>query len=113
MISVRINISECVCAWCVQAGIAIKPGTPVEAVFPYADKADMVLVMTVEPGFGGQKFQSDMMPKVQTLRKRWPDKDIEVRARGGGCGYVACLCAHGCVCVRACVHLCVCACVGV
>jgi ribulose-phosphate 3-epimerase len=32
----------------------------------------------VEPGFGGQKFQGDMMPKVQALRKRWPDKDIEV-----------------------------------
>ena len=62
----------------VRVGLSIKPKTPVEAVKPYLDKVDMVLVMTVEPGFGGQKFMADMMPKVQQLREWAPDLDIEV-----------------------------------
>ena len=62
----------------VRVGLSIKPNTPVEAVKPYLDKVDMVLVMTVEPGFGGQKFMADMMPKVQQLRQWAPDLDIEV-----------------------------------
>ncbi len=48
--------------------IAIKPGTPVEAVLPFLDKLYMVLVMTVEPGFGGQSFMEPMMEKVRTLK---------------------------------------------
>ncbi len=47
-----------------KCGLAVKPGTPVESVFPYIDKLDQVLIMTVEPGFGGQKFMKDMMLKV-------------------------------------------------
>ena len=48
-----------------KVGLAIKPKTPVDAVLSFANFVDTVLVMTVEPGFGGQKFMQDMMPKVQ------------------------------------------------
>ena len=47
-----------------KVGLAIKPKTQVESLFPYLELLDQVLVMTVEPGFGGQKFMLDMMPKV-------------------------------------------------
>ena len=48
-----------------KVGIALKPGTAADAVLPFLPSLDMVLVMTVEPGFGGQKFMQDMMPKVR------------------------------------------------
>ncbi len=53
----------------VKPAISIKPGTPAEAVLPYIEKVAMILVMTVEPGFGGQSFREDMMPKLKALRK--------------------------------------------
>ncbi len=53
----------------VKTALTLKPNTPAESVFPYLDQLDMVLVMTVEPGFGGQKFMADMMPKVTAIRK--------------------------------------------
>lgn len=58
--------------------MAIKPGTPVEEVYPYLDKLFMVLVMTVEPGFGGQKFMEDMLPKVRALKEKRPDVLVQV-----------------------------------
>ncbi len=61
-----------------RTGIALKPRTPAETVLPYLDLADMILVMTVEPGYGGQGFMTDMLPKISELRSRAPDKDIEV-----------------------------------
>ena len=61
-----------------KCGVAIKPGTPASAVAPYAHDVDTVLVMTVEPGFGGQSFMTGMMPKVAELRKQFPDLDIQV-----------------------------------
>ncbi len=66
----------------VRPGIVVKPKTPAEAIAPYLDKVDLVLVMTVEPGFGGQKFMADMMPKVKKLRQMLdevnPDCHLEV-----------------------------------
>ncbi len=52
----------------VKAAISIKPCTPAEEIFPLLEKCDMVLVMTVEPGYGGQMFMSDMLPKVRKIR---------------------------------------------
>ena len=66
----------------VKPGIVVKPNTPAEALEPYLDKVDMILVMTVEPGFGGQKFMADMMPKLKKLRQMLdevnPDCILEV-----------------------------------
>lgn len=66
-----------------KVGLALKPGTNLDAVQEYIDMADLVLVMTVEPGFGGQKFMADQMTKVKSLRKRYPNLNIEV---DGGVG---------------------------
>ncbi len=54
----------------VKAGLSIKPGTPVEALEPYLGECDMILIMTVEPGFGGQSFMGDMMPKLVWLKEK-------------------------------------------
>lgn len=61
-----------------KAALAVKPNTPIDAVFPYLDKLSMVLVMTVEPGFGGQSFMESTMPKIKELRAKCPELDIQV-----------------------------------
>ena len=65
-----------------KAALTLKPATPAEAAFPYLEQLDMVLVMTVEPGFGGQQFMADMLPKISALReecrRRGLDTAIEV-----------------------------------
>jgi len=53
-----------------KAGVALNPGTPVETVFPVLHMVDLVLVMSVNPGFSGQKFLPEVLPKVRTLRQR-------------------------------------------
>ena len=65
-----------------KAGVVVKPYTRAEAVLPYLEEVELILVMTVEPGFGGQSFMEDMMPKVSTIRKwieeRNPGCELEV-----------------------------------
>ena len=69
----------------VKPGLVIKPNTPASAVFPYLDKIDLVLVMTVEPGFGGQSFMADMLPKVKEIKDECNLRGIEmlIEADGG------------------------------
>ena len=68
-----------------KAGVVVKPKTPASAVLPFISECDIILVMTVEPGFGGQKFMADMMPKVSAIR-RWIDEKnpgCELEVDGG------------------------------
>jgi len=60
------------------AGLSLKPGTPAEAAFPWLDQLQMVLVMTVEPGFGGQAFMADTLPKVSALREEITRRGLDV-----------------------------------
>lgn len=66
-----------------KVGIGLKPATEVEVILPYLENIDMVLIMTVEPGFGGQSFMNDMLHKVQFLRQNYKYLDVEV---DGGVG---------------------------
>lgn len=65
-----------------RCGVTLKPGTPAEALTPYLELVDLVLIMTVEPGFGGQRFMADMMEKVSAVRAMLdavnPACDVEV-----------------------------------
>lgn len=66
----------------VKPAICVKPKTPAEAVLPFIELCDLILVMTVEPGFGGQSFMEDMMPKVSKIREyinaKNPSCELEV-----------------------------------
>lgn len=68
-----------------KAGLVIKPNTPAESVYPYLEELYMVLVMTVEPGFGGQSFMADMMPKVTALKQECLRRhlDVAIEVDGG------------------------------
>ena len=68
-----------------KAGISVKPSTPVEEVFPFLDKLSMVLVMTVEPGFGGQSFMAETMDKIKTLRREIQRRglSVDIQVDGG------------------------------
>lgn len=66
-----------------KVGMVIKPNTNVDVLYPYIDELDLVLIMTVEPGFSGQSFMSNMMSKVIDLRNKYPNLNIQV---DGGLG---------------------------
>ena len=78
-----------------KAGVVVKPNTRAEAVLPFVKECDIILVMTVEPGFGGQKFMADQMPKVAQIRRYIdemnPACELEV---DGGVDAVTC---HACI----------------
>lgn len=61
-----------------KAGISIKPATDIDVIIPYLDKVDMILIMTVEPGFGGQGFMENMLPKIKKLRSIINEKNLNV-----------------------------------
>ena len=67
----------------VRPAISVKPATPAEAVLPYLDLCSLVLVMTVEPGFGGQSFMADMMPKITEIRRYITEKGLNCEVEGG------------------------------
>lgn len=62
----------------IAAGVAINPSTPLSSIYSVLDDLDFVLCMTVFPGFGGQKFHAEVLPKIAELRKKKPKIDIEV-----------------------------------
>ena len=84
----REAIAACRAAGCT-VGISLKPKTPAEAVFPYLDESDLVLLMTVEPGFVGQKFMADMLEKVRKVRAEIDRRALNVHLQmDGGIGPV-------------------------
>ena len=68
-----------------KVGITLKPGTPIEAILPYLERVDMVLIMTVEPGFGGQKFLEDQLDKAKFLNayKKRSGTGFDIGVDGG------------------------------
>lgn len=79
------SISDCIDlikSYGLKAGMSIKPKTSANVVFPYLDDLDMVLIMTVEPGFGGQKFMRDCAEKIPVIKEKAP-KDLIIQVDGG------------------------------
>lgn len=67
-----------------QNGIVLNPGTPASAIEPFLDQIDLVLVMTVQPGFGGQSFREDMMPKLEQIDAWRQERGLEFRLEVDG-----------------------------
>ena len=79
----KATIDKIKAAGCKPA-ISVKPNTPAEVVFPYLDELYMVLVMTVEPGFGGQSFMPETMPKVKAIREEAIKRNLDLRIQVDG-----------------------------
>lgn len=77
-----------------KAGLSLKPKTPAKAIEPYIDLLDMVLVMTVEPGFGGQSFMPEQLLKIAEIRKLIDERALpcDLEVDGGICADTAALC---------------------
>ncbi len=67
-----------------KAGLAVNPETPAEKLYPYLDKLDMALIMTVHPGFGGQKYIAECTDKIRTLRQTITDRGLDVKLQIDG-----------------------------
>ena len=67
----------------VKAGVALNPATPVDVIAHVLDRVDLVLLMTVNPGFGGQKFIHQVLPKIEAVKAMIGDRDIEIEVDGG------------------------------
>ncbi len=77
-----------------KAALVVKPKTPIDVVYPYLKDVSMVLIMTVEPGFGGQSFMSDMLPKIKSLRQEIERQglNVDIQVDGGVDNETASLC---------------------
>jgi ribulose-phosphate 3-epimerase len=75
----KIRFKDCQC------GIVLNPDTPAELAEPYLEKCDIVLLMTVQPGFGGQSFRDDVLPKIKTIAewRRAMNLDFRIEVDGG------------------------------
>ena len=84
-----------------KAGLAVKPGTPAAALEPYIEQLDLALVMTVEPGFGGQSFMTDMLPKIRQVKQMIDDRNpaCELEVDGGVDPETAPLCREAACCL--------------
>ena len=66
-----------------QIGLSLRPRTPLDTIFPYLDQVDLVLIMSVDPGFGGQAFMPEAVDRIRSLRRRIEDRSVEVAVDGG------------------------------
>ena len=77
-----LDVINLIKSYGVKVGLSIKPKTPVDEIVSFLDKVDLILVMTVEPGFGGQKFMQDCADKIETIKKLAPSNVI-IEVDGG------------------------------
>lgn len=80
----------------IRAGVALNPGTPAEKAFPYLEASDELLCMTVEPGYGGQSFMPEILPKIREIRDRANEigkTELDIMVDGGINIETACACA--------------------